>query len=333
MGNCSPKPKNGTRSPAAAAAKPGPIVRLYGKESCPIAWRIRVALLYKSVAVQFFPTDGPVFLRCGGEAVEGPADSLLRYIDSKFPRPPVVAVERGTAAGKAALVTALQHRSVERHVEVMVRWAAELVAGGRGGGRMEARKVGRSYGQLVEVMLEHAQMEERLLFPALEAAADRGVCKVANEEHARDLPIMNGINEDIKSLVAMDAGAPCYQEALLNLSLRFKTLQEHCKEHFKEEEKELLPLLEAAERTRIGEENDTSSSFAEQVMLLMESTHSHLFPFFMAGLLPHEAMQYVDLVCLCTCDQQRVVAMLKSLTTLIDGTHPPSICNIPLKSL
>ncbi|KAG1331698.1 hypothetical protein COCNU_02G016660 [Cocos nucifera] len=331
MGNCSPKPKNRIRPPA--AAKTGPIVQLYGKESCPIAWRIRVALLYKSVAVQFFPTDGPVFLRCGEEAVEGPADSLLRYIDSKFPRPPAVAVERGTASGKAALATALQHRSVERHVEGMVKWAAELVAGGGGGGRMEARKLGRSYGQLVEVMLEHAQMEERLLFPALEAAADREVCRVANKEHARDLPMMNGIKEDIKSLVAMDAGAPCHQEASLNLSHRFKTLQEHCKEHFKEEEKELLPLLAAAERTQIEEENNTSSSFVEQMMLLMESTHSHLFPFFMAGLLPHEAMQYVDLVCLYTCDQQRVAAMLKSLITLTEGTHPPSICTTPLKSI
>lgn len=330
MGNCSPKPKNRTSPPAKAAT----IVKLYGKESCPIAWRIRVALLYKSVAVQFFPSDGPVILRCGGEVAEGSADSLLRYIDSKFPRPPAVAVERVAAAGEAARITALQHRSVERHVGGMVQWAAELVAGGGGGGRMEARRLGRTYGQLVEVMLEHAQMEERLLFPTLEAAADRGVCKAANEDHARALPMMNGIKEDIKSLVAMNAGDPCHHEALLNLSLRFKTLQEHYKEHFKEEEKELLPLLEAVERMQIQLGNDdASSSLVEKVMAFMEGTHSHLFPFFMAGLLPHEAMEYVDLVSLRTRDQQRVVAMLRSLTIRTEGTHPPFICNAQLKSL
>lgn len=51
------------------------------------------------------------------------------------------------------------------------------------------------------------------------------VCKVANEEHARDLPLINGIKEDIKSTVVMEAGTPFHQEALLNLSSRFKTLE------------------------------------------------------------------------------------------------------------
>lgn len=51
-----------------------------------------------------------------------------------------------------------------------------------------------------------------------------GVCKAANEEHARDLPMINGIKEDIKSLLVMEAGTPSYQEALVNLSLRLKTL-------------------------------------------------------------------------------------------------------------
>lgn len=48
---------------------------------------------------------------------------------------------------------------------------------------------------------------------------------MANEEHARDLPIINGIKEDIKSMVVMEAGTPFHQEALLNLSLRLKTLE------------------------------------------------------------------------------------------------------------
>lgn len=66
---------------------------------------------------------------------------------------------------------ALQHRSIERHLEGVSRWA-EVIASGGGGGRIAA---GRRYAELVEIMLEHAQMEERFLFPLLERAAeDRG---------------------------------------------------------------------------------------------------------------------------------------------------------------
>ena len=39
--------------------------------------------------------------------------------------------------------------------------------------KMEVVKFGRSYSQLLEVMLEHAQMEERVLFPIFDSA-DRG---------------------------------------------------------------------------------------------------------------------------------------------------------------
>lgn len=42
-----------------------------------------------------------------------------------------------------------------------------------GSARMEVRKFGKSYSQLLEVMIEHAQMEERVLFPLLETA-ERG---------------------------------------------------------------------------------------------------------------------------------------------------------------
>lgn len=52
-----------------------------------------------------------------------------------------------------------------------------------------------------------------------------GLCKAANEEHARDLPIMNGIKEDIKAIGVLDCGSPAYQEALRNLSVRLKSLQ------------------------------------------------------------------------------------------------------------
>lgn len=52
-----------------------------------------------------------------------------------------------------------------------------------------------------------------------------GLSKAANEEHGRDLPVMNGIKEDIKSIGVLDLGSPVYQEALLNLSNRLKKLK------------------------------------------------------------------------------------------------------------
>lgn len=52
-----------------------------------------------------------------------------------------------------------------------------------------------------------------------------GLCKDANQEHARDLPIMNGIKEAIKSIGVLDAGSLDYQEAMSNLSSRLNILQ------------------------------------------------------------------------------------------------------------
>lgn len=78
-------------------------------------------------------------------------------------------------------VTRLQHKSMTWHVERMVRWAEDLATrGGRkavdlkmGSWRMEMRKFGKSYSEVLEVMMEHARMEETVLFPILDAA-DRG---------------------------------------------------------------------------------------------------------------------------------------------------------------
>ena len=50
------------------------------------------------------------------------------------------------------------------------------------------------------------------------------MCKSANEEHGRELPMMNGIKEYIKSIgVMMDSGV-CSEE-LFSLASRFKSLQ------------------------------------------------------------------------------------------------------------
>jgi hypothetical protein len=66
--------------------------------------------------------------------------------------------------------------------------------------------------------------------------------------------------------------------------------------------------------------NWSNSGWVGRVVSATESTHSRLFPFFIAGLLPHEAMEYVDLICRSTRDPQQLVSMLQSLTSLLEGT-------------
>ncbi|KAJ8630483.1 hypothetical protein MRB53_023806 [Persea americana] len=346
MGNCIARPRKSTAeiSPSDLIGDP-PVVRLYGPPSSPSTWRIRIALLYKSVAVQFVPSENPslgsdtVVLQCGSDTVSGRFETLLQYIEGRFPKPALVSgfgvSDRGPAPAVVVTVT-LQHRSMMWHLDRMVKWAEDLEArqstrGARravdpcvGSPRMEVKKFGRSYSQLLEMMLEHAQMEERIVFPVLERA-DRGLSKGANEEHARDLPIMNGIKEDIKSIGVLDAGSLDYQEAMSNLSSRLNILLEHCKEHFEEEEQELLPLLEAAELSKEKQEGVLA-----QCMEVMGATHSHLFHFLMAGLIPQDAMQYLDMVTRCN-DSPRLATMLRELTARMEGSSSPSMWD-PLKS-
>ncbi|KGN46040.1 uncharacterized protein LOC101208874 [Cucumis sativus] len=290
-------------------AASNPTVRLYGPPNNAFTCYIRFALLYKSVKLSFIPSDAPHFgsdspaIRIGSETISGSRERMLRFIDNKFPHPPLPLSSRRvdedeTSSLVAVRVVALQHKSVLWHLERMLRWGKDLAnRGGRttfdpavGTPRMELRKFGKSYSQLLEVMLEHAQMEERVLFPILDRA-DRGLCKASNEEHARDLPIMNGIKEDIKSAVVLDLGSSVCQEALSNLSKRLKLLQEHCKHHFLDEEKNLLPWLEAVELSK-----EQQDKMLEQLLDLMKQTHSHLLNFFLEGLLPLEALQYLDLI-------------------------------------
>ncbi|XVF41285.1 hypothetical protein PTKIN_Ptkin01aG0268200 [Pterospermum kingtungense] len=326
MGNCFAQSKKSTAEIApcdcARRFKPVPVaaptVRLYGSSSSTLAAYIRFALLHKNLSLQFVPSDNnqssdgePLVLEIGSETVSGHRETLLQFIEDKFPHPPL----RFSVVDTTPLVvkvTLLQHRSITWHLGRMVRWAEDLsTRGGRrtvdpavGSPRMELRKLGKNYSQLLEVMLEHAQMEERVVFPVLERA-DRGLCKAANEEHARDLPVMNGIKEDMKSIGVMDYGTPAYKEVLSNLSTRLKSLQKHCKEHFDEEERDLLPLIEATELS--GEQQ---TRVFEQCFDAMKATHSHLFNFFLEGLLPSEAMEYVDLVTKCS-DKEQTASMIQ----------------------
>ncbi|KAK2400428.1 hemerythrin HHE cation-binding domain protein [Trifolium repens] len=254
----------------------------------------------------------------------GSRDALLRFIDTRFPdlsatEAPSKAVVSGGESedGKVSLmvrVTRLQHKSVTWHVEKLVRWAEDLATrGGKkavdpkmGSWKMEVRKFGRSYSQLLDVMMEHAQMEERVLFPIFDRA-DRGLTKAAKEEHARDLPIMNGIKEIIKSIEVLDSGSSNYREAMYNLSTRLNSFQEQCKQHFMEEEMELLPLMEAVE---LSKEQDERA--LEQCFDVMQATHSGLLKFLVEGLSPNDAMKYLDLISMCR-DRERMEYMLRMI--------------------
>ncbi|CAH8382672.1 unnamed protein product [Eruca vesicaria subsp. sativa] len=288
---------------ATATATSNVTVKLSGPSNSLTTSYLRFALLHKKLNLRFIPSspDEKPTIQIGSEKTSGSKDVLLRYVEEKFPEPRLMIWKfnlEGFDEGTPLIVKTiwLQHRSVTWHVERMLRWAEDLAArGGRravdrsvGTPKMEIRKFVRSYGQLQEVLLEHAQMEERILFPVLESV-DRGMCKSASEEHGRELPLMNGIKEYIKSISVMDSGI-CSEE-LFSLASRFRSLQMMCKSHFEEEEKELLPMVEAAE---MGKEKQ--KKLLNQSLEVMRGTHTNGFDFLLQGLTPQEAMQYLDLL-------------------------------------
>ncbi|GAB2222611.1 hypothetical protein Drorol1_Dr00016730 [Drosera rotundifolia] len=338
MGNCIEKPApppppppqllpstttDSTTTTSAAAATV--VVKLHGPASNPLTLYLRIALSYKTLTLRFIDTPRELYtLETLDDAVSGSAESILEYAESRFPQPPLLARGRGKGWDEEMVgpmvvrMGRLQHRSMRRHVERVVEWGAEVAArGGKSAGKVEAtprvevRRFAKRYGMLLDVLLEHAQMEERVVFPVIQGS-DPGVCMSANEDHGRDLPIMNGIKEAIKSIVAIDPGTPDFREALNDLSSRLETLQDNCKKHFEEEEKYVFPLMEAADDTIEQEKRMLS-----QCIDLMPGTHSHLFSFFIEGLLPHEAIQYLDLL-LNYNDQERAAQMFR---TLIDERH------------
>uniref|UniRef100_A0A453FZH9 Hemerythrin-like domain-containing protein n=1 Tax=Aegilops tauschii subsp. strangulata TaxID=200361 RepID=A0A453FZH9_AEGTS len=122
---------------------------------------------------------------------------------------------------------------------------------------------------------------------------------------------------------------------MLGVDLKLiKHWQDHTKEHFKEEEKDMLPRLESVRRMQREEGNvpdKSNSGWASEAMGTMEMTHSKLFPFFMTGLMPQEAVQYLDLVCRCTKNTRHLVSMLRSLAERLEDANPLIIHNNPTR--
>ncbi|GFS44359.1 hypothetical protein Acr_00g0089880 [Actinidia rufa] len=180
MGNCFGTLKKSTAEIALSDfLKGSPVVRLYRPPADTLTCYIRFALLYKPVSVHFTPSQTLV-LQFVSDAIPGTRETLIQYMDLKFPDLPLMrrCIWSDKTTSLVVAAAAVQHRSVTWHLERMVMWAVDLSSrGGRGRGgpamrslRMEVRKFGRSYSQLLEVMREHAQMEEKVVFPILEMA-------------------------------------------------------------------------------------------------------------------------------------------------------------------
>lgn len=172
--------------------KPPPVIKLYGHPDSFATSHIRLALLYKPVTLQFVPSDAqenPTVIY-KSDVVTGSVEEILRYLDAKFPDPPLTVTNSapssiwgwcGETTPAVVWVVLLQHRSMNWHLERMMKWAEDMAARGgnargdpsMGSPRMEVKKFAKSYSQLQQVLLEHAQMEEKVLFQILESA-DRG---------------------------------------------------------------------------------------------------------------------------------------------------------------
>lgn len=112
--------------------------------------------------------------------VSGVTDELLRQVDARFEgmtcvapseRPAARASLAAAAAEEVAKLARLQHRSAERRLEGVAAKVAEMVKkAGKGRAVVEGaevRRVGKWYGDAMEMMLEKARMEEKVLFPAI----------------------------------------------------------------------------------------------------------------------------------------------------------------------
>lgn len=90
MGNClGVSRKSASEIAPADVLKKYPAVKLYGNPNSVTTYYIRCALLYKPVTVNFVPSDthqSPA-VEYKSDSVTGSVDSVLRYLDMKFPEP------------------------------------------------------------------------------------------------------------------------------------------------------------------------------------------------------------------------------------------------------
>uniref|UniRef100_A0A7I4CMW1 GST N-terminal domain-containing protein n=1 Tax=Physcomitrium patens TaxID=3218 RepID=A0A7I4CMW1_PHYPA len=166
----------------------------------------------------------------------------------------------------------------------------------------------KMYGRLVVLMQEHAQMEEMVLFPAIDSTDEGtmltnqrlsvimgnlytpGMSGTALTDHARDLPVMNGIREDIKGVMALEQGYSDYL-GVQALATRLRVYQHNTVVHYREEERDLLPQLNLVDLGCKKQEDLVTQCFQ-----IMEESHERLLPFLLQGMEPYEVNQYLGLL-------------------------------------
>lgn len=172
-------------------------------------------LLSYSLGLHSFPNYAPV--RVDLELLKG---AIAKVLDERAPSPLIV-------------MTVLQHRSISWHLEKLLALADELLVNkleievgefGRRGAGKRMQLLWKMYGRLVDLMQEHAQIEERVIFPAIDCT-EEGMSESALMDHARDLPVMNGIREDIKGVMALEQGGSDHLEGLQALAARLRVYQ------------------------------------------------------------------------------------------------------------
>lgn len=120
-------------------------------------------LLTYSRAMHSFPNYAPV-----GVDLELLKGAVAKVLDERAPPPLLV-------------MTVLQHKSVLWHLEKLVVLAdglpvnkieVEVGESGRRGPGKQLQRLWKAYGRLVDLMQEHAQMEERVIFFAIDSTEE-----------------------------------------------------------------------------------------------------------------------------------------------------------------
>nr|GMC94053.1 uncharacterized protein LOC109148057 [Ipomoea batatas] len=306
MGNCLETSRKSTAeiAPADVMKKNQPTVKLYGAPFGIETYYIRFALLYKPVSLKFLPSDrhdAPV-IEYKSDSVSGSPEVMVQFLDAKFPEPQLLKGSVGGWYGETTpllvWVVTLQHRSILWHLDRMVRWAEDLSArGGKtrgdpamGSPRMEIRKFGKSYSQLLELLQEHAQMEERVVFPILEKADRVLIIRWRINRVCEVIDVRLGLKPLFLLSWLMKDRDPVYQEALFNLSNSAQKLYRSIQSStLKRKRGSYCPYWRAAELSK------TAASQRDGAVLGLQCTERTpiFFRFFMEGLLPQDAMQYM----------------------------------------
>nr|GEW84601.1 hypothetical protein [Tanacetum cinerariifolium] len=130
-----------------------PVVRLYGSPSSPATSYIHFAILYKPVTLLFIPSETPDFgfetpvIQYNADVISGSSITILRYLDSKFPKPLLLLSSYDSKMPLVVTASVLHHKSLTWHLERMVTWSEDLATrGGKsrgdpvmGSGRMEVK--------------------------------------------------------------------------------------------------------------------------------------------------------------------------------------------------